>query len=150
MRAALAMHPDADAVFFLGDGLSDIDDVRLDFPSVAFFAVKGNCDFRSYALDSWVEKTEEIVLLGKKIVYTHGDLFDAKYGTRELETLAEKRNADIILFGHTHTPFCSYYSKDSGGYYLFNPGSASAGGASFGLITIEMDKEPLFSHGSIK
>ena len=149
MRVALAKHPDAEAVFFLGDGLSDIDEVHYSFPNVKFLAVRGNCDFRSVAMEEIIGKTGEIELCGKKIVYTHGDLFGAKYGTAGLERLALQKNADIVLFGHTHTPYLSYFNEDDGKpFYLFNPGSVGYREGSFGILTLNESSEPLFSHGS--
>ena len=86
--SAIRLHKDAEIVFFLGDGLSDIDEVRYAHPNVKILAVRGNCDMRMFALDSIVQKTAEIEISGKKIVYTHGDLYGAKYGTGGLEKLA--------------------------------------------------------------
>ena len=150
MKKAIKLHPDAEVVFFLGDGLSDVEEIFLSFPEKKFFAVKGNCDFRSIAMNSFIQKTAEIELLGKKIVYTHGDLYGAKYGDAGLEKLAKERFADIVLFGHTHTPKSEYIPGDDGGkpFYLFNPGSIGSRDASYGIMNLYEGKEPLFSHGN--
>ena len=42
MREALRIHPDAEIVFFLGDGLSDADLVASGDNARAWFAVAGN------------------------------------------------------------------------------------------------------------
>ena len=39
MNSALRKNRDAEAVFFLGDGLSDISEIKKDFHGVAFFSV---------------------------------------------------------------------------------------------------------------
>lgn len=148
MEKAIRSHPDAEIVFFLGDGLSDIDEIHYKFPKIKFLAVKGNCDFRFIAFGGVAYKTEQITLLGKKIVYTHGDLYEAKLGFAGLIALAKSKDADIILFGHTHIPECQYVSEHGKPFYLFNPGSIGARERSFGVLTLEEGKEPLFSHGS--
>ena len=165
MKRAISMHPDAEVVFFLGDGLSDIDDIYTSFPNMKFLAVRGNCDHSGIALGAMIPKTESITLEGKRITYTHGDLYGVKYSSDGIEQLAKKTSSDIILFGHTHTPFLKYipgqdFSDDeiikkyeSGispdkPFYLFNPGSiGSSYTPSYGVITLGKG-EPLLSHGN--
>ena len=151
MKRALDAHPDAEVVFFLGDGLSDAEMLSLSDVGRAWLCVRGNCDYRSFMSGEEVKKLDSITLMGKRIVYTHGDLYGAKYGTDGLLLLAERSEADIVLFGHTHTPFEKYFSTDRGGVYLFNPGSISSdysAPASFGVITLT-DSGVLFSHCKI-
>lgn len=145
---AIRLHKDTEIVFFLGDGLSDIDEVSYAFPTVKFLAVRGNCDMRMLAFGAMVGKTEEIEILGKRIVYTHGDLYGAKYGTGGLQKLAKDKNADIVLFGHTHLPELKYFSDCEKPFYLFNPGSVGSRAGMYGIITLTEGKEPLFSHGN--
>lgn len=149
IRAALNKHPDAEVVFFLGDGLRDLEEFILD-RGKAWLAVQGNCDYFATLGDSLVKKTDRITLMGKRIVFTHGDLYGVKYGIDGVTRLAEEQNADILLFGHTHTPLEKYIPTEDGGYYLFNPGSIGAGygGASYGIINIT-DKGILLSHGRL-
>ena len=148
MEKAIRKNPDTDVVFFLGDGLSDIDEMYCKFPNIKFLAVRGNCDFHYIALGEAVQKTAEIYLEGKKIVYTHGDLYGAKYGKVGLSDLAVSRFADIVLFGHTHIPEVEYVSDREEPFYLFNPGSVGSREGSFGIMTLTFDKEPLFSHSN--
>ena len=149
IRVALNKHPDAEVIFFLGDGLRDLDNFVLD-RSKAWLAVQGNCDYYANLGDTMVKKTDSIFLMGKRIIFTHGDLYGVKYGIDGVKRLAEDHNADIVLFGHTHTPLEKYISTENGGYYLFNPGSIGSGygGASYGLINIT-DKGILLSHGRL-
>lgn len=150
MQRALRLHPDAEVVFFLGDGLSDVEYLMAANPNRAFIMVRGNCDPRSLSLSRGIKVTESVTLLGKKITLTHGHEYDAKFGTHNLLKLAEQTDSDLVLFGHTHTPCEKYFTLPSGkGVYLFNPGSASEGyssAPSFGIITLT-ERDILLSHG---
>ena len=147
VRRAMSMHPDCEAVFFLGDGIRDLEAIAMTRRDVAFIAVRGNCDTSAYFRSEELKKVDSINILGKKIVLTHGDLYGAKAGLGGLKALAEKEGADILLFGHTHTPCELYVSDSSRPYYLFNPGSASGTDASFGVINLTDGMPPLLSHG---
>ena len=150
-RKAMELHPDAQAVFFLGDGLMDAEMVSASYPNVGWFAVRGNCDYHGTFRGAPIEKTDSVTLMGKRIVFTHGDLYGVKYGDSGVLRLAESRDADIVLFGHTHTPFEKYVPTEEGGVYLFNPGSIEPpsyrGGGSYGIIHLT-EKGVSFSHGS--
>ena len=148
IRRVIDLHPDAELIFFLGDGLSDLEPIIKD-RTRAFLAVRGNCDRTALLGDNMVKKTDEINILGHRIVITHGDLYGVKFGIGGVINLAKEKSADIVLFGHTHTPLEKYISDD--GIYLFNPGSI--GGSffddpSYGLINIT-EQGVLFSHGTI-
>ena len=145
MRKALNMHRDAEVVFFLGDGLADVDTLAYMFPSVAWIAVRGNCDYAPVFRGAEANDVEVITLGGFKIVATHGNHYYAKHGTGALKRLAREQGADIVLFGHTHEPHEEYVPDDEHPFYLFNPGSASGYSPSFGVIML--DKAPLLSHG---
>ena len=147
---ALKKNPDADAVFFLGDGIEHIERFVERYPDKAWFFVLGNCDRPCFLRGAFVKKVERVTLAGKRIVLTHGDLYGAKYGLGGLLGLADEERADIVLFGHTHKPIEHYDAER--GVYLFNPGSLEASwgeGASFGLLTINDRGEVLFSHGTL-
>lgn len=145
MSRALELNRDAEVVFFLGDGISDIDALASLDKSRIWIAVKGNCDFSRIFLDREVMKTEEIVLEGHRIVATHGDMYGVKAGFENIKSLANSRKADIVLFGHTHMPYEEYVDGENP-FYLFNPGSISRDSFSFGLLTVTEDSV-LFSHG---
>ncbi len=149
IRVALNKHPDAEVVFFLGDGLRDLEDFVLD-RSRAWFAVQGNCDYNALLGETMVKKTDSITLMGKRIFFTHGDLYGVKYGLDGVKKLALDHSADLVLFGHTHQPLEQYVSTDEGDFYLFNPGSIGAGygGSSYGVISIS-DSGILLSHGRL-
>lgn len=150
IRRALNMHPDAEVVFFLGDGLSDLEGFIYD-KSRVWLAVRGNCDMSSLLGDTMVKKTDSITLMGYRIFFTHGDLYGVKYGPDGVMKLASDNRADIVLFGHTHQPLEKYIPTDGGGYYLFNPGSVGGGyssRASYGIINLT-EQGILLSHGSL-
>ncbi len=119
LRTAVKRAGNIDAVFFLGDGLSDLADVMTEYPKIPVVAVKGNCDFGNPLPDRSVYKIDSITLGERKIVLTHGDLYGAKYGLDGLIDLANNMNADVVLYGHTHTPADEY----ADGVYYLNPGA---------------------------
>ncbi len=150
---ALRAHPDAQAVFFLGDGVSDFLSKKDSFPSVAFFAVAGNCDIGLGAALG-LRHAEEITLEGKKIFFCHGHTYGVKGGLGNLISAARAREADIVLFGHTHIPLERYVPEDEDGraLYLVNPGSlggrSESGERSYAVITVK-DGQVLVSHGKV-
>lgn len=140
MKAALERHRDAEVVFFLGDGLSDAERLLGSNSSVARLFVRGNCDSAVGSISiGEAEKTGSITLEGKRIVYTHGDLYGAKYGFDGLIRLGEERDADVVLYGHTHYAVEKYISGESKGFYLLNPGTV--GGVyykpTYGILNVE-------------
>ena len=147
MKKAIGMHPDAEVVFFLGDGLRDIDALCREYPEKFFVAVAGNCDFYSFFKGEPAKKTETITVGGYRITATHGDLYGAKYGCGGLIKLAMDTDSDIVLFGHTHAPFTKYVSESEKPFYLFNPGSISHSCGSYGIVTL--GSSPFFSHGDL-
>ncbi|MBR5449215.1 MAG: metallophosphoesterase [Clostridia bacterium] len=131
-----------DALFFLGDGLSDLANAISGTPPFSVIAVKGNCDFGNPLPDRNVYKIDSITLAEHKIVLTHGDLYGAKYGLDGLIAFAKNMSADVLLYGHTHEP-CEDYID--GTYYL-NPGSLKGDRAlpTAGILTVG-EKGVLFS-----
>ena len=145
IRRVLNMHPDCEVLFFLGDGLSDLEPF-ISNRNIAFLAVRGNCD-RSFVLgDNAVKKTDSINIEGRRVVFTHGDLYGVKYGLDGVKRLAAESFADVVLFGHTHQPLETYVPTEEGGYYLFNPGALGGYKPSFGVMNIS-DAGILLSHG---
>ena len=120
IEEAIRRQPRADAVIFLGDGLSDAELASECHPEISWYAVRGNCDFHSTFRGSPAPKCAMTVLGGRKIVYTHGDMFGVKGGIGGLISLARESGADIVLYGHTHEQREDYID----GVYYVNPGSA--------------------------
>lgn len=136
LAEALRRNPNVDAVIFLGDGLADAEAVADATDSQCLWlTVRGNCDLRGTFRGQSVKTTDTITLLDKRIVFTHGHEYEVKINNLGLRRLAEKTFADIVLYGHTHTPREEYEN----GVYYFNPGSLRGGygGACCALMTIE-------------
>jgi len=140
-----------DAVFFLGDGVRDVE--LLAYEANAFYSVRGNCDWFSGYDDT---PSERIVLFaGKRILMTHGHDYHVKSGLGALLVRAAAVDADLVLFGHTHQPLCESISAGTvigektlaRPMHLFNPGSVGMDG-SFGTLTVR-GGEILLAHGSL-
>ncbi len=150
LRAVLDMHKDADALIFLGDGISDLERVRGDEYPFTIFCVRGNCDVLNASFGNLPIAEEGCVTLGGyKLLFMHGhtrgvksSMVNAVYAARELE-------ADVLLYGHTHIPQEGYFppTEKSKALYVFNPGSLGDDG-SFGLVQIQ-NGNILFSHGKL-
>ncbi len=144
-----------DAIVFLGDGLRDLS--YCEFGDVPIFAVCGNCDtFTFYGKGN---ADDEIVMtLGdKRIMMTHGDRYAVKLGLSRLVLSANEKGADIVLFGHTHTPTSIFLDANENEFgvrlkkpmYLFNPGSIGGYDATFGNVTVDGRGGVLLSHGNL-
>lgn len=139
MYYAIDAEPDADALIFLGDGLAEIEQLQMTRPHMRIYAVRGNCD---YSFDAPSEALAGFE--GQLVFYTHGNGYDVKLSTTPLKYAARQRGADIVLFGHTHSPYYEY----TDGLYVFNPGSCSRpriGMPTYGIIEI-IEGVPRFKH----
>ena len=144
-----------DAILFLGDGLGDLG-YEPSFMSIPVFSVRGNCD----AFFSG-EVEEELILHFEEytVMMMHGHRFGVKSSFSAAAAYAASKGADILLFGHTHTPMEKYLAAGEElcgvplkkPLHIFNPGSIgtmSAGHYSFGTMTLDK-KGVLFGHGKI-
>ena len=127
LRHALQCQPAAEIVIHLGDGASDVEEVKPFFPEKMFLQVRGNCDW-----GSMLPYQEEYILGKKKIFYTHGHVYQVKYGMYHLISAARDIHADIALFGHTHVAMTDYQD----GLHLMNPGSLSGCEGTYGILDI--------------
>ncbi len=125
-----------DAIIFIGDGLRDLE--RADTGRAELYCVRGNCD-----IGTFFENDEELFLLGGvKIMIAHGHRYGVKNGYSALAEHAARRGADILMFGHTHSPLLHRLSAgDRLGdtvlektLYVFNPGSLREG--RYGTLTL--------------
>ena len=79
-------------------------------------SVKGNCDY--YSDDA----EERRFRLGScRILVTHGHRCGVQFGREMLIREGQKKEADVILYGHTHIP--DVYRDKTTGILLVNPGS---------------------------
>lgn len=136
--------PGANALIFLGDGLTDLAVLEEERPDLRLpiYHVRGNCDFRQS------EPAEGLAAFGRVLFfYTHGHGYAVKETLAPLKYAARQRGADVALFGHTHSPYYEY----ADGLYVFNPGSVSrprVGRPTYGLVIIG-DGTPHFYHKEV-
>lgn len=130
LRCILEQEKSIKNVIFLGDGLSDIQQARLEYPNHTFTCVKGNCD-----LWDKMPTMDILTLDGYKVFICHGDGFDVKTSKLALRRTAISLGVDIALYGHTHRQYYEYLD----GLYIFCPGSvrpeaASGYNPSYGIM----------------
>ena len=131
MEDALALHPDAGHVLFLGDGVRAAEELAYLYPERQFHLLAGNCDFSSQ------QPSEALwVLNGVRIFACHGHTLRVKYGLEPAIRRARDEKAQVLLFGHTHEAYSEY--RD--GLYILNPGSIAQPRASsrkqYGLLEL--------------
>ncbi len=83
-----------DCLIFCGDLVSDLKNVKLNIP---LYAVKGNWDYLSKIPSKKIVNVENC-----KILITHGHNYSVKKSLDKLNKLANKNNANIVCYGHTH------------------------------------------------
>ncbi len=118
-----------DALIHLGDHASDADEIERAFPMLPLCRVRGNCDY----YESRYPEELCISWEGVHIFLTHGHRYGVKNGLLRLQYAAMEKNAQIALFGHTHSPYC----EDLGGLWLLNPGACGGYRPSYGLIELK-------------
>ena len=148
IETLLSVNSTHGAIFFLGDGLRDL--AWIDTHNSPVYSVCGNCDLSSFCDDEILTE-----LAGKRIFAAHGHKYSVKSGYERMVARAASLGADIMLFGHTHSPLEKYFragecvgetvlSKD---LYVLNPGSLGYD-RTFGVITVR-DGKILTSIGKI-
>lgn len=101
-------------IFHLGDCWRDAETLHARYPEIPLVQVPGNCDFRPQELAELVLDLE-----GKRILLCHGHTYGVKTSLIRAGYVAEEKDLDLFLFGHTHCPLV-----DKRGKTLFlNPGS---------------------------
>jgi putative phosphoesterase len=106
---------DADILIHLGDNIDDVEILEDGFKGKVY-AVAGNCDYSTkYPKEAIIEVN------GKKVFFTHGDLYGVKSSMNNIYYRAKELEADIVLFGHTHQQII----EEENGMILMNPGSIS-------------------------
>lgn len=106
---------DADILIHLGDNVEDVELLEQDFKGEVY-AVAGNCDYsKKYPKENIIDVN------GRKIFFTHGDLYGVKSSINNIYYRGRELEVDIVLFGHTHQQLI----EEEGGLILMNPGSVS-------------------------
>ncbi len=99
-------------------------------------AVWGNMD--SYEVKRCLPEKILLDVAGKKIGVVHGR--GPAFKVVKIASRAFSKKPDIIIFGHSHTPF----NEKRDGTLFFNPGSATDNvfpqNCSFGIIEIDGDR----------
>jgi putative phosphoesterase len=118
--AELINHVPAPVVIARGNCDSDVDQLVLEFPIQAPYAL--------------------VISEGLRIMVNHGDEFGLENPVPGIAKVAEKYALDIFVFGHTHAPLL----ESGGGALIMNPGSpalpkARAGGPAPTVGLIEDD-----------
>jgi len=116
-RQVIDRNPDIEMVLHLGDYCRDAVQLSQLYSNIKFEYVYGNSDIGIE--DICAEKTIEIE--DKKIFMTHGHKYSVKWGYNRILAQAEKENAEVILFGHTHIAVID----DAKNILVVNPGSIS-------------------------
>jgi len=116
-EAAIRANKGVDLIIHLGDYFRDAQKLSGLFADIPIEYVYGNSDFMIDGVPA--EKLLEVC--GKKIFITHGHRYSVKWNYEKLCRKAEEQHADIILFGHTHTPEIIETDK----FIMINPGSTS-------------------------
>ena len=104
-----------DKIFHAGDaeGGEDYIEAVCDCP---LEIVRGNCDFGSTL------PAEVVLGVGNHVVLlTHGHLFGAGFGVEGLAAEARNKDADVVIYGHTHCPQITYVDDIA----IVNPGTIS-------------------------
>ena len=106
---------DADILIHLGDNTDDVEVLKSGFKGEVY-AVAGNCDYSTqYPKEAIIEVN------GRKIFFTHGDLYGVKHSMNNIYYRGKELDVDIVLFGHTHEQII----EEEKGIILMNPGSIS-------------------------
>lgn len=114
-----------DYVIHLGDIEEDARLLSTEYPQLAVASVPGNCDGFIFSPLQKLVTYEDV-----RILMSHGHIWHVKSGYGAAIAAARKCDAHVLLFGHTHVPYC----QQEDGLWVLNPGSIRDG--SYGIITI--------------
>ena len=124
-----------DAVIHLGDHYDDGEVIAEEFPQIRIHQVPGNCDRGRCPIN-----THEILCYpigGVKFFMTHGHRHMVKQGLYSLLADARANQAEIVVFGHTHSALCH---QQEDGLWVINPGSCGSYGGTAAVVETENEK----------
>ena len=120
LKTVLQREADCSLVFFLGDGLRDLEQVRGQFPQTGFICVNGNNDWNADGqYDDFAYKFME----GHTAIATHGHRVAVRYTLCDLAAKANAVRADLAFYGHTHRQA----QETVDGVLCVNPGALCSG-----------------------
>ena len=129
---AIEKHKDIKHIIHCGDVADDCEYLEMVYGrthSLCF--VCGNNDFfKSYPL------FRTFKCKGKTVYISHGHKERVKGSLDVISVVARKNNADVCIFGHTHS---QYYSEKDG-LILLNPGSINYSKEEYAVIDIKKDR----------
>lgn len=142
-----------EAVLFAGDGLRDL---PYGDPSRPIYAVRGNCDLYVPPVlfaNGDAEDEATFYLENKKVLLMHGHRWGVKSGYGAAVDHAIRKEADILIFGHTHEPLelClrpEDHPELKKPLWVLNPGSLGYRPHHFGTLTIRHG-QILLGHGAV-
>lgn len=104
-----------DYVIHLGDLEEDARLLSQEYPKLAVASVPGNCDGFVFS------PLQKLTTYGTtRILMSHGHIWGVKGGYGAAMRAARACDAHIVLFGHTHIPYCQ---QEDDGLWVLNPGS---------------------------
>lgn len=118
-----------DAIVHLGDFYEDGTAIAEENPHIPVHQVVGNCDLYRCVLHGHQILTYSVG--GVRMYMTHGHVQNVKSGLDTLLADARRAEARMVLFGHTHTPYCK---QEADGMWVMNPGSCRSYGGSAGVV----------------
>lgn len=118
LQAALEAEGVPDWILHLGDVDRQEDEILALAPKSRFACVRGNNDY-------YTNLSDELFLEigGYKIWMTHGHRYQVYSGTDMIKNTGIMKGADIVMHGHTHTPFIDIDEENK--ITVINPGSIS-------------------------
>ena len=114
-----------DMILHLGDHAKDCAAIEWEYPAIPLHSVKGNCDRSSSEPEIY-----DFTLSGKRFFMTHGHLYNVKTGYASILNAASCRGVDVLLFGHTHIPYCKVMDN----LVAINPGSIGPGSKTYAVL----------------
>lgn len=118
-----------DAIVHLGDHCADAELLETKFPTLPICSVRGNCDL--YAGD--VPEEALFTWEGIRIFAVHGHRYGVKSSLIRLKYAALERQAHVVLYGHTHCPYCETIDK----LWIMNPGACNSHDCAYGVVEIK-------------
>ena len=115
---AIEQEESARYIVHLGDGERDMENHLWAYPDKTVIQIGGNCDFSSQN-----PSAQLFIASSKRIFATHGHPYYVKEGLTSLYFAAKEKDAEIVLYGHTHIPHLEIYN----GITFLNPGSVADG-----------------------
>ncbi len=136
LKKVIEMVKPIDMLIHLGDGEGVENQIREWIGSDCILhMVLGNNDFFSD-----LPREVEVPIGNHRALLTHGHYYNVSLDVGELANEAQSRHCDIVMYGHTHKPFCEF----RGDVMVMNPGSLSfprQDGRKPSYVILEVDRE---------